>query len=85
MNMVYNSQNFCVVQFSDFGDSNIHPVGGFEIMDKAQRRGIFLDGEQARQFKDDVSRLIAFEPTLDEFDDFLENYTALMHQTVALH
>jgi len=85
MNMVYNSPNFCVVQFSDFGDNTRHPVGGFEIMDKAQRREIFLDGEQALRFKEDVSRLISFEPTLDEFDEFLDNYTSLMHQPVALH
>jgi len=85
MNMVYNSPNYCVVQFVDFGDSDRHPVGGFEIMDKCQRREIFLDGEQACRFKDDITRLISYEPTLDEFDEFLDNYTALMNQTVALH
>ena len=85
MNMVYNSSNFCVVQFSDFGDDNEHPAGGFEIMDKSLRREIFLDGKQAERFKDDVALLIAREPSLDEFDEFLGNYSGLMTQPVALH
>ena len=59
MNMVYNSSNFCVVQFSDFGDLEEHPAGGFEIMDKSLRREIFLDGKQAEHFKNDVAKLIS--------------------------
>jgi hypothetical protein len=85
MNMVYNSVNFCVVQFSDFGPADEHPAGGYEIMDKGLRREIFLDGKQAEHFKADVTRLISSEPSPDEFDDFLANYTGLMTQTVALH
>jgi hypothetical protein len=85
MNMVYNSSNFCVVQFSDFGDLDEHPAGGFEIMDKSLRREIFLDGKQAEHFKNDVAKLISSEPSPDEFDDFLANYTGLMTQPVALH
>ncbi len=38
MNMLYNSSNFCVLEFSDFGDALVHPAGGFEIMDKGMRR-----------------------------------------------
>jgi hypothetical protein len=85
MNMVYNSSNFCVVQFSDFGDLALHPAGGYEIMDKGLRREIFLDGKQAERFQDDVARLISSEPSHDEFDDFLGGYAGLMTQPVALH
>jgi hypothetical protein len=85
MNMVYNSSNFCVVQFSDFGALGEHPAGGFEIMDKGLRREIFLDGKQAEQFKNDVAKLISSEPSPDEFDEFLANYSGLMTQVVALH
>lgn len=85
MNMVYNSSNYCVVQFSDFGDLEQHPAGGFEIMDKGLRREIFLDGKQAEHFRDDVARLISSEPSPDEFDAFLSSYTGLMTQPVALH
>jgi hypothetical protein len=85
MNMVYNSPNFCVVQFSDFGDQEEHPAGGFEIMDKGLRREIFLDGKQAELFKNDVARMISDEISPDEFDAFLSSYAGLMTQTVALH
>jgi hypothetical protein len=85
MNMVYNSSNFCVVQFSDFGDQDEHPAGGFEIMDKGMRREIFLDGKQAEQFKNDVARMISEEISPEDFDAFLASFTGLMTQTVALH
>ena len=85
MNMVYNSSNYCVVQFSDFGEDGQHPAGGFEIMDKGLRREIFLDGKQAEQFRDDVARLISREISPEDFDDFLASYTGLMNQPVALH
>ncbi len=85
MNMVYNSENYCVVQFSDFGTDEDHPAGGYEIMDKGLRREIFLDGKQAEHFKKDVTRLISSEPSPDEFDEFLDNYAGLMTQPVALH
>lgn len=85
MHMVYNSPYFCVVQFSDFGDALVHPAGGFEIMDKAMRREIFLGGKQAEQFQQEVSELISSEPSTDEVDAFLAHYTALMTQPMALH
>jgi hypothetical protein len=83
--MVYNSSNFCVVQFSDFGNQGEHPAGGFEIMDKGLRREIFLDGKQAELFKNDVARMISDEISPDDFDAFLSGYAGLMNQTVALH
>jgi hypothetical protein len=85
MNMVYNSPNFCVVQFSDFGAEGQHPAGGFEIMDKGLRREIFLDGKQAESFQNDVQRMISEEISPDDFDAFLQSYAGVMTQTVALH
>jgi hypothetical protein len=85
MNMVYNSSNFCVVQFSDFGEKDEHPAGGFEIMDKGLRREIFLDGVRAEMFKNDVARMISEEISPEDFDAFLAGYAGLMTQTVALH
>jgi len=85
MNMVYNSSNYCVVQFSDFGEDGEHPAGGYEIMDKGLRREIFLDGKQAEYFRNDVARLISGDTSPDDFDAFLASYTGLMTQPVALH
>jgi hypothetical protein len=85
MNMLYNSSNFCVLEFSDFGDISLHPAGGFEIMDKGMRREIFLGGPQAQRFKHDVDELMSTEPTPDEFDAFLDGYAGLMTQPLAMH
>ena len=85
MNMLYNSPNFCVLEFSDFGEPQLHPAGGFEIMDKGMRREIFLGGSQAQQFKHDVDQLMSTEPTFDEFYAFLAGYSGLMTQPVAMH
>lgn len=85
MNMVYNSPNFCVVQFSDFGSQTDHPAGGFEIMDKGLRREIFLDGKQAEQFRDDVAKMISDDISPEDFDDFLHGFSGVMTHAVALH
>jgi G3E family GTPase len=47
MNMIYNSPNYCVVEFkSPEGESF---SGGYEIMDKTARREIFLGGRARRE------------------------------------
>ncbi len=85
MNMIYNSPWYCVVEFSDFGGSGHHPAGGYEIVDKSLRREIFLGGQDAEQFRENVTALIASEPSIDEIDEFLTSYAGLMTQRLALH
>lgn len=83
MNMIYNSSHYCVVEFPT--DEAAAIQGGFEIMDKTQRREIFLRGMLADKFRDDVMRLIASEPSVDEVDEFLGNFGGLMQQPMVLH
>lgn len=85
MQMIYNSPQYCVVEFADFEAGADAASGGFEIMDKALRREIFLRGKDADVFRASVGELIAREPSLDEFDDFLHNYAGMMHTPVVLH
>jgi hypothetical protein len=85
MQTIYNSPLFCVVEFSDFGAEGQHPAGGFEIMDKTLRREIFLGGRDAEQFRTNVQRLIAAEPSVEDLDDFLAAYAGAMTTPVALH
>ena len=85
MQMIYDSPSFCVVEFSDIGDAQQHPAGGYEIVDKALRREIFIGGAQADAFRDNVRALIDSEPSVDEVDDFLSDYTGVMSQPVRLH
>jgi Protein of unknown function (DUF3567) len=81
MNMIYNSPNYCVVEFREAAGHH----GGFEIMDKASRREIYIDGTLAQQFRQDVQDLIATEPSIEEVDDFLSQFDGLMQQPLTLH
>lgn len=85
MQTIYNSALYCVVEFNGFGAEGQHPAGGFEIMDKALRREIFLGGKDAEQFRSSVQAFIASQPSLEDLDEFLANYTGLMTTPVALH
>jgi hypothetical protein len=81
MNMIYNSPTYCVVEFrADDGQ-----LAGFEIMDKATRREIYLDGTLAMTFRETVRGLIAQEPSIEEIDDFLSGFDGMMHQPLTLH
>jgi len=82
MNMIYNSPNYCVVEFAGFGAER---GAGFEIMDKTSQREIFLDGQMADGFRKDVARLIASEPSAEEIDDFLSQFDAMMQQPMRMH
>ena len=96
MHMVYNSDNFAVVQFVvaiddeqgpavEGGDAPARTRGGYEIVDKFARKELFLEGAMAEQFKLGVEALIESEPGVDEIDAFLAGYTSLAQQPVVLH
>lgn len=82
MNMIYNSSNYCVVEFRDTEGGD---VGGFEIMDKLGRREIYLGGELAEQFRSGVQELIESEPSEEQVDDFLRRFEGLMQHPLVLH
>ena len=83
MNMIYNSPNYCIVEFS--GDQSGPICHGFEIMDKAAKREIFIGGLMADKVRQDVSVLIAAEPSIEEVDHFLAGFEGIMHQPLLLH
>lgn len=91
MQMVYNSDNYVVVQFdlpetqdSGLGDDALSR-GGFEIVDKFTRKEIFIEGAMAETFKDEVTALIETSPSEEEMDAYIERYTSLMLHPVVLH
>ncbi len=85
MNMIYNSEQYSVVEFGADRDLEALRFGGYEIVDKSGQRETFIGGELARSFRRNVNRLIASEPTVDQIDEFLGGYDALMSQPVLLH
>jgi hypothetical protein len=93
MQMLYNSDNFVVVQFDVPGDAAGNEAspheslsrGGYEIVDKFARKEIFIEGAMAESFKEGVEALIETSPSEEEMDDYIERYTSLMQHPLVLH
>ncbi len=85
MNLIYNSEQYSVVEFGIDAEREALRFGGFEIVDKPSRREIFIGGKLAKSFREGVEELIASEPSVEEIDSFLGQYDALMSQSVTLH
>lgn len=91
MNLVYNSDAFAVVQITlapedqaaNAGDET--PQGGYEIVDKFAKKGIFIDGALARRFREGVEALAEQGPSEEDIDDFIAGYTQLAQQPLTLH
>jgi hypothetical protein len=69
-------------------DAGVMNRGGFEIVDKWSRKEIFLEGAMAERFQDSVHAMFergAQSNDTDEIDDYLEQYTSIMQQPIALH
>ncbi len=85
MNMLYNSDNYAVVQIV-VADAEATPArGGYEIVDKFARKEIFIDGALAESFKAGVQALIESSPTEEAIDEFIGRYVPLMHQPLVMH
>jgi hypothetical protein len=91
MLMLYNSENYAVVQIDlpateAVGDVEGTPArGGYEIVDKFARKEIFLEGEMAATFRDGVQALIDTDPSEDDIDEFIGRFSSLMQHPVVLH
>ena len=66
MNLIYNSDQYSVVEFGVDRDLEALRFGGYEIVDKGGKRETFIAGELAQNFRRDVTELIASEPTMAE-------------------
>ena len=77
MNVMYNSENYCVVEFPG--------RLGIEVVDKTMGRAGFLEGEVEVQFRASMADLAAGEPSAESMDEFLGLYDALLINSVALH
>ena len=88
MQMLYNSDSFAVLQI-ELGEpeSGAEGVGrgGYEIVDKFARKGIFIQGAVAQSFHDGVQALIEKGPTAEAMDDYLAGYPTLAQQPMHLH
>lgn len=85
MNLIYNSEQYSVVEFGVDDGQEALRFGGYEIVDKPGKKEIFIGGSLAESFRKNVEDLIATEPSEEEIDDFLGTYDVLMSQPVTLH
>ena len=85
MQMLYNSDSYSVLLI-DLGLVEAgSPRGGFEIVDKFARKGIFIEGAVAQGFKDGVQALIDTGPSPEALDDYIAGYARLAQLPVLLH
>lgn len=94
MHMLYNSDNYAVVQIEMPSLQEALPSrieadaltrGGYEIVDKFARKELFIEGAMAEQFKEGVEALIETSPSVEEFDAYLERYAGMALQPVVMH
>jgi hypothetical protein len=86
MNMIYNSPNYCVVEYEHIDDDNgRHSAGGFEIVDKTVWRGFFIGGRAAMSFRANVHLMRENRLSVDEVDEFLTGYAGLLTRPVVQH
>lgn len=94
MHMLYNSDNFAVVQIEMTQLQEALPTatetaaltrGGYEIVDKFARKEFFIEGAMAESFKEGVEALIETSPSIEEFDAYLERYAGMALQPVVMH
>lgn len=77
MNIVYNSDNYWVVEY---------PAGhGFELVDKHMSRGTFFQGDAAERFAQSMNDAIAEDASVEHVDEFLGNFDVLMNVPVVYH
>ena len=77
MNVMYNSENYCVVEFPG--------CLGVELVDKTTGRVGFLEGAVELKFRASMAHLAAGTPSAESVDEFLGHYDALLTNSVALH
>lgn len=94
MQMLYQSDAFVVLQFDlpESGEraSAASPSpGGYEIVDRFARKGIFIEGALAARFREGVQALVdrmgQQGPDPEALDDYLAGYTALAQQPLVMH
>ena len=77
INVVYNSDHYAIVAY---------PVQqGFELLDKAGRRSLFVQGAVARELRRVIDEIPDGERSEDSIDALLYEYCAGAARPIVLH
>ena len=82
MELLYNSEAFVVMQFTLVGET---ALGGYEIVDKAARKEIYLQGAVAQSFQRGVEALVQQGPSEETLDAYIAGFAVMAQQPVVLH
>lgn len=82
MLMMIDSPYYCVVDLVMHAGQ---PSSGIEIVDKNNQRELFLSGEAADRFRQEVVYLAAQRPDVDDIEAFIERYKPWMQTPVTMH
>ena len=77
MNVLYNSENYYVVEFPG--------CGGIELVDKTTRRAGFLEGAVEAGFRASLAGFAAERDDAESVDEFLGHYDALLINSLRVH
>jgi hypothetical protein len=77
MHIVYDSQNYHVIEYSG--------IGGYEVTNKSEHVCAYFHGQAAAAFRDDFAKVIAANPSIDSVDEYLGGFDSLMTLPIVLH
>lgn len=58
---------------------------GVEVVDKRRSMGVFMRDEAARRFRYSLDSLVAGDADDESFEEFIEDYEALLNQPAVYH
>jgi len=74
MNIIYNSENYCVVEYP--------AQHAYELVDKQTARGTFFQGDVADRFVRSMREAIDEDASIERVDEFLAGFDVLMNVPV---
>ncbi len=77
MNVIYNSDNYYVVEYPG--------QHGYELVDKRTARGTFFQGDVAAKFSRRMQSVIAESDSAENVDEYLDSFGILLDQPAVYH
>ena len=77
MNVIYNSEHFWILAYP--------AQQGFELLDKALQRTLFLQGASAWHFRNAMEDIPADERDEEHIDEFLDDYCEGTAYAIVIH
>ena len=77
MNLIYNSENYYVIEYP--------PQYGYEVVDRRVGRGTFYDGDAADKFRESMIGALSEDPSFEHLDEFLSDFGGLVNYSTTVH